>query len=534
MSEQENKDSRMEEYSAFGDLLSDAPISSLNISEPEMTEFDVDSAAAFAKSLAAQPEKGHVHFSRRTRRQSQSLIQNNPQPETTVPAPKSFKELLNTDFLTTQPASAQETIEPGAIVEQSAGFEEDQPDQPEENIPVLSRKDTPKAIAALQQSRQESDRKRKEEKARKKAQAAEEREKRRQEEEERGAVYDQKASLVDDYHYDEYEDKKGFLLSDYKKIEEYLAAQSAQGYHYTRHEGKKYYFVKGRPHQYYYEILYYAKQPTEQEWDEIQEDGWRLMFNAPSRLRKDDGWFIVRNEKEEGELAKTIDNEEEKMRYFRKFASSCRSTMFLLFIVMAASAVSAWLQYEFKGFPWAIALSAVLFVIAFIMFLMYARMRAKARKQANLMAARLRLQQENPDYQKLHSPSLSDEQLEDEWNALENEGEKDPLLEKHVKQAQKDHDRRLSKEQKKAARAQANADEAPAADLTVKDAKAEDSAKDAPAKDDGAPEEAKPQEEPEKPYTLTDSGEEVVVSESLFVFEDEPETEDNSSENKTE
>lgn len=44
-----------------------------------------------------------------------------------------------------------------------------------------------------------------------------------------------------------YEERKSFLYAEYPKIEEYLQRKSNEGYHFVRHEGKKYYFRKGQP-----------------------------------------------------------------------------------------------------------------------------------------------------------------------------------------------------------------------------------------------------------------------------------------------
>lgn len=395
--------SQENESSAFHDLLENSPISSLNISEPEFSSFDIDQAIANAREAAKTPSSGRM--ARRSARPKVKNPQSKPatfdaltNQETTESrkkAPTTYVELLNTDFLAEDaPEVEADPFKASLIV---SGQEEETP-----VIPI--QEEEPKKEEALFQVKEEET---------VQPDADEE------EEDEEEEVLDPGASLVDDYHYDEYEDSKRFLLSDYKKIEEYLKAQSAQGYHYVRHEGKKYYFIKGRPHQYYYRMLYFPTAPSEEQLMEWSDDGWRLIYNAPSRLRKDAGWFVMRNEKEEGELDKEIENEEEKQRYFRKFASSCRSTMFLLFIVMAICVVTCWLQYEFKGFLVVMAASAVLFVISLIMFIMYGRMMAKSRKQADLLAARVRLAKDNPEYQQMRRGEESEEELESDWDKLD-------------------------------------------------------------------------------------------------------------------
>lgn len=131
----------------------------------------------------------------------------------------------------------------------------------------------------------------------------------------------------------------------------------------------------------------------------------------------------MRNEKKPGQLPKDIENEEEKYRYFSKLSSSCRSTMFLLFIVMVCSAIAVFLQYYFKGYIAVMAASAVLFLIALWIFLVYARMLSKARKQASLLSARIRLAQNDPNYLALRHAGESDEQLDTDWAKLDEEDE---------------------------------------------------------------------------------------------------------------
>lgn len=56
--------------------------------------------------------------------------------------------------------------------------------------------------------------------------------------------YDEEAEEEDE---NLYEERKSFLYAEYPKIEEYLQRKSNEGYHFVRHEGKKYYFRKGQP-----------------------------------------------------------------------------------------------------------------------------------------------------------------------------------------------------------------------------------------------------------------------------------------------
>lgn len=231
----------------------------------------------------------------------------------------------------------------------------------------------------------------------------------------RSEVIDPDASLVDDYAYDEYTDKKHFFTSDYKKIEEYLANESAQGFHFTRKEGNRYFFVKKKPRNYLYKVLYFANEPDESYWQMLEAQGWERVNQTPSRHKRDAGWYILRHLQKEGDLPFDIPNEEEKYRYFSKLASSCRSTLLLLVFVMICSAVSIALQYFFKGYLVVMIASAVLFAIALYIFMVYARMLSKARKQTSLLAARVRLSENNEQYQALQQSPQDAQYYEDQY-----------------------------------------------------------------------------------------------------------------------
>ena len=220
---------------------------------------------------------------------------------------------------------------------------------------------------------------------------------------------------------DLYEERKSFLFADYPMIEEYLQDKSSEGYHFVRHEGKKYYFRKGQPRTYYYSMNYFFDEPDVDQWREWENDGWKLVSKSDGKKKSDAGWFTFRNEEEEGEYRKEIDNDSEKYRFFKKYSSSCRSTMFLVFICMACCLVTGLLQLYFQGYLAGIALCAFLFLISFIVFLVYGRMLRKSKKRARQLKSKLRLKEsriieENKDS---YDTSESEEDLDTDWNTLE-------------------------------------------------------------------------------------------------------------------
>lgn len=235
------------------------------------------------------------------------------------------------------------------------------------------------------------------------------------EEEDFDSPIDPESSYVDDTDYDLYEDRKRFWLHDYLKVEDYLEQQAKQGFEYEKHEGKKYYFHQARPRNYYFQLLYFANEPVQAQWDLWAKDGWELIGREAGKSKREAGWYFVRNVEKEGEYRKSIDNEEEKYRYFRKQTSSYRSTEFLLFIVMVCSAITLFLQIQFQGYPIGIALCGVLFGITLIVFIFYGSMMRKVQKQARLLKARIRLRETPLDEQYPES----DEELESDWKALE-------------------------------------------------------------------------------------------------------------------
>ena len=218
-----------------------------------------------------------------------------------------------------------------------------------------------------------------------------------------------------------YEERKSFLYAEYPKIEEYLQRKSNEGYHFVRHEGKKYYFRKDQPKTYYYSMNYFVDEPDADQWRQWEADGWKLVSKSDGKKKSDAGWFTFRNEEEDGEYRKEIDNDSEKFRFFKKYSSSCRSTMFLVFICMACCVVTGLLQVYFQGYLAGIALCAGLFLISFIVFCMYGRMLRKSKKRARELKSKLRVREirANERSKDFYDTSESEEELDTDWNTLE-------------------------------------------------------------------------------------------------------------------
>lgn len=236
-------------------------------------------------------------------------------------------------------------------------------------------------------------------------------------------------SLEESTQYDEddlYVEKKRFLLSQYDKEEEYLEENSKNGFHYVRNVGKKYYFVKEEPRNYYYSICYFSVEPSSYEWRKWEADGWKLVARVPGHKKNAAGWFVFRNELQQDDLKKEIENEEEKFKYFKRYSNSCRSTMFLFFICMAICGMAAYLQYLFNGFLAIIIACGVLFLLSFIFFCMYGRMLRSSSKKARLLKAKVRVRERQNAFNNegVFAPTETEEELNTDWNTLENEKEK--------------------------------------------------------------------------------------------------------------
>ena len=218
-----------------------------------------------------------------------------------------------------------------------------------------------------------------------------------------------------------YEERKSFLYAEYPKIEQYLQDKSSEGYHFVRQEGKKYFFRKGQPKTYYYSMNYFVDEPDADQWRQWEADGWKLVSKSDGKKKSDAGWFTFRNEEEDGEYRKEIDNDSEKFRFFKKYSSSCRSTMFLVFICMACCVVTGLLQVYFQGYLAGIALCAGLFLISFIVFCMYGRMLRKSKKRARELKSKLRVREirANERSKDFYDTSESEEELDTDWNTLE-------------------------------------------------------------------------------------------------------------------
>lgn len=225
---------------------------------------------------------------------------------------------------------------------------------------------------------------------------------------------------------DLYEEKKHFMFSEYVLEEDYLEEQSQMGYHYVKRDGKRFFFRKGDPKDYYYQVNYYKEEPSADVKAQWKADGWKLLSISNSKNKKDAGWYILRNEEKTGEYRKKIANEEEKFAFFKKYRNSCRSTLFLIFVCMVVCAICTAIQVYSSGQIYSIgiligiAVCVVLFFIALIAFISYYRLLRGANKQANLLNARIRLKerkQSAADLQQLKS----DAELDSEWEKVERE-----------------------------------------------------------------------------------------------------------------
>lgn len=166
---------------------------------------------------------------------------------------------------------------------------------------------------------------------------------------------------------------------------------------------------------------YFVDEPDADQWRQWEADGWKLVSKSDGKKKSDAGWFTFRNEEEDGEYRKEIDNDSEKFRFFKKYSSSCRSTMFLVFICMACCVVTGLLQVYFQGYLAGIALCAGLFLISFIVFCMYGRMLRKSKKRARELKSKLRVREirANERSKDFYDTSESEEELDTDWNTLE-------------------------------------------------------------------------------------------------------------------
>ncbi len=130
-----------------------------------------------------------------------------------------------------------------------------------------------------------------------------------------------------------------------------------------------------------------------------------MQINGASGNLKDGNWFLNQTVKRKVmrvglllETKKKMENIVKKLIMIQKNSvslrdtlSSCRSTMFLVFICMACCVVTGLLQVYFQGYLAGIALCAGLFLISFIVFCMYGRMLRKSRRGLRELKSKLRI-----------------------------------------------------------------------------------------------------------------------------------------------
>ena len=403
-----------EEKDVFTELSDNNRISPLDFKEPELHDFDATSIFELDES---QPEKkSHRIFGKRSTRRANVKIKEN------IYETEEVQEPVVEEVVTEEPIVEEEVVAEEPIVEEKVVAEEpvveeevvaEEPVVEEEVVteePVVE-EEIPSSLNTIDEEEAELD------------EAMEE----TLEEMEADDVEDdfeeesfQHKGLYDDKNLELFEDKKHFYLSQYSIVEEYLHEQSSDGYHFVRHEGKKYYFVEGQPANYYYSIDYFREEPSEEQWNQWERDGWKLISKEPGKRKKDLGWLIFRNLQKDGEYKKEIDNDEEKYRFFKKYSNSCRSNLFVIFICMFCCLITAFLQYRFNGYEVGIGISIFLFVVSFILFCSYYRMLRHAKKRVRLLKARLRVKEANRIQieQNQYDVSESEAELETDWNTL--------------------------------------------------------------------------------------------------------------------
>ncbi len=195
-------------------------------------------------------------------------------------------------------------------------------------------------------------------------------------------------------NYDEddlYVDKQKFSIANYPEEEEYLTQQSRDGYHFVRNVGKKYFFVKAAPRNFYYSLNYFRDEPDAESWKKWEADGWKLVSRMEGKRKDEAGWFVFRNELERDGFKKEIDNDEEKFIFFKRNNNSYRTTLLCLFLCMLVCAAAAYFIYKFNGLLILLAPCALVFLIALIMFIVYIRKLHQSKKMTKAIKARLRV-----------------------------------------------------------------------------------------------------------------------------------------------
>ena len=402
--ENKNQKSALEQLK---ELQKNENISSLEFNEPDLKGFDA--ASVFEIKTHVQEEPKRKIFGKRAQRHAQVEVKASAFENDDV----QIEDIYVSQNAKPQPMkrTKKTPVVEEAAVEQSPEIKEEEVQT--ESLPEEMQEDSEPVIEEAEESETEAD-------------LPEERSDSAETEDDDEI----EPSLEDQENYDEedlYVDKKRFLLSQYDKEEAYLEKNSKEGYHYVRNVGKKYFFVKEEPRNYYYSISYFVVEPSAHEWRKWEQDGWKLVSRVPSKKKQEAGWFVFRNELKNDELRKEIPNEEEKFKFFKKYSNSCRSTMFLFFICMAICACAAYLQYLFNGFIAVMISCSILFVISFIFFCMYGRMLASSKKKVRLLKARLRVREREENFKNegLIDPDQSVEDLDSQWDSLEEEEEED-------------------------------------------------------------------------------------------------------------
>lgn len=170
---------------------------------------------------------------------------------------------------------------------------------------------------------------------------------------------------------------KLFYISDYEKEASYLRDMSLKGYHFVRNDGFSFDFVKGEPKNYFYLLDYYKVDPSAEDLEKWQEQGWEDIFHAP--VNYEGSWHFFRREIQEGDMLEYDENNDSRLELFERLTKNWQGILSIVALCTVFSIVAISMQIALHGFPWMIAICVVLTMLCLSVFLIYLSMYYRTR-----------------------------------------------------------------------------------------------------------------------------------------------------------
>lgn len=152
---------------------------------------------------------------------------------------------------------------------------------------------------------------------------------------------------------------------------------SLKGYHFVRNDGFSFDFVKGEPKNYFYLLDYYKVDPSAEDLEKWQEQGWEDIFHAP--VNYEGSWHFFRREIQEGDMLEYDENNDSRLELFERLTKNWQGILSIVALCTGIQYCSNQHADRTSRFPLDDAICVVLTMLCLSVFLIYLSMYYRTR-----------------------------------------------------------------------------------------------------------------------------------------------------------